>query len=213
MSEQVAKNLRRFREMLGWTQEHLAEAAGLSARTVQRAERDGELGAETMQALAAVFDVSVADLQRPWPTDDEVRTAIEEAAKRYKQIPLTLLTRASDLRPFMGADAWQVDHVAGLSEQQEDEIAVLEDLLRDYGDLWSDIGPTERRDAVKTIFESVDRLQADGLCVAAGLDEVRLLGPGFKAPLTMEVLRVLISSASQPQLTALREKNRPIRFA
>lgn len=95
MNEQVAKNLKRFREMLGWTQEHLAEAAGLSARTIQRAERDGELSAETMQALAAVFDISVADLQRIWPTDEEVRAAIEEAAKRYKQIPLTRLERAS----------------------------------------------------------------------------------------------------------------------
>jgi transcriptional regulator with XRE-family HTH domain len=213
MSEQVAKNLRRLREMLGWTQEHLAEAAGLSARTVQRAERNGELSAETLQGLAAVFDISVADLQRAWLSDEEVKEAIEEAAKRYKLIPLTRVERASDRRPFMGAHAWQVDHIAGLSEEQEDEIAVLEELLRDYGDLWSDIGPTEQRDALKTIFESVDRLQAGGLCVAAGLDVMRLVSPASREPWTMEVLRVLVSSAAEPRLTAFREKNRPVRFA
>lgn len=183
MSEQVARNLRRFREALGWTQEHLAEAAGLSGRTIQRAERDGELGAETMQALAAVFEVSVADLRRPWPTDDEIRAAVEETAKNFKLISLTVVGRASDLRPFMGADAWQVDHIAGLSEEQEDEITGLEELLHDDGDIWTDIGPTERREAVKTIFETISRLQSGGLCVAMGLDEVRLIGPGSAARL------------------------------
>jgi len=34
MSEHVASKLKLFRQVLGWTQEHLAEAAGLSSRTV-----------------------------------------------------------------------------------------------------------------------------------------------------------------------------------
>lgn len=212
MSEQVARNLRRFREALGWTQEHLAEAAGVSGRTIQRAERDGDLGAETMQALAAVFEVSVADLRRPWPTEDEVRAALEETAKKFKLISLTVVGRASDLQPFMGADGWQVDHISGLSEEQEDEIAGLEQLIHDYGDIWSDIGPTERREALKTIFENISRLQSRGLCVAMGLDEMRLVGPGSTEGVPFEMLRVVVSSATQPQLTAFREKNRPIQF-
>lgn len=213
MNEQVAKNLRHFRDMLGWTQEHLAEAAGLSARTVQRAERDGILSADTMQALAAVFDMSIEDLRRPWPTEAEVQAALEEVAKKFKVIRLRQLERASDLQTVMGADAWQVDRVSGLSEAQEDEIAVLEELLQDYGDLWSGLGPTERRDAAKTIFESIDRLRADGLCVAAGLDEMRVTGPNFDAPVSFQVLRALISQASNPLLVVHREKNGPVRFA
>jgi hypothetical protein len=83
----------------------------------------------------------------------------------------------------MGAHAWQVDHVSDLSEEQEDEIAVLAELLRDYGDLWSDIGPTGQRDALKTIYEGID------------------------------VLRVLVSKAAEPRMAVLREKNCPLRFA
>ena len=60
MSEHVASKLKLFRQVLGWTQEHLAEAAGLSSRTVQRAENGEEMSGETLQALAAVFDLSVA---------------------------------------------------------------------------------------------------------------------------------------------------------
>lgn len=213
MDKQIAKNIRRFRDMLGWTQEHLAEAAGLSGRTVQRAERDGVLSADTMQALAAVFDMSVDDLRRTWPTESEVQTALEEVARRYKVIHLQQLQRASDLQAVMGADAWQVDRVTGLSEEQEDEIAVIEELLRDYGDLWSDLGPTERRDAAKTMFGHVDHLRADGLCVAAGLDEMPVTGPNFDAPVRFQVLRVLISHASAPVLVVHREKNGPVHFA
>jgi hypothetical protein len=112
----------------------------------------------------------------------------------------------------MGADAWQVDRVPGLSEGQEDEIAVLEDLLQDYGDLWSGLGPTERRDAAKTIFESVDRLRSDGLCVTAGVDEMPVKGPNLDVPVTFQVLRVLVSQATRPLLVVHREKNGPVRF-
>lgn len=213
MSEQVARNLKRFRQILGWTQEHLAEAAGLSARTIQRAESDGELGAETLLALAAVFDISVADIQGTWPTDDEIREATREAAKKYKLIPLTRIERASDLRRFMGVHAWQVDHVDGLSEVQEDEVAVLAELLRDYGDLWSDFGPTDQRDALKTIYESIDRLQIGGRWVGMGLDAMRLVSRSAPEPWTMDVLRVLVSSAAEPKVAVVREKNCPVRFA
>lgn len=213
MSEHVAQNIKRFRQILGWTQEHLAEAAGLSARTIQRAESEGDLGAETLLALAAVFEIAVADLQRAWPTDDEMRVATQEAAKKYKLVPLTRVERASDLRNFMGAHAWQVDHVDGLTDEQEDEVAVLSELLRDYGDLWSDIGPTGQRDALKTIYESIERLQVGGLCVGIGLDAMTLVSRGSSEPWTMDVLRVLVSLAAEPKTAVLREKNCPVRFA
>ncbi|WP_206486504.1 helix-turn-helix transcriptional regulator [Thalassotalea sp. G2M2-11] len=46
----------------GWSQELLAKAAGLSLRTIQRAEKDGNCSAETQLALAAAFDTSPKEL-------------------------------------------------------------------------------------------------------------------------------------------------------
>ncbi|WP_372013183.1 helix-turn-helix domain-containing protein [Pseudoxanthomonas sp. 10H] len=54
--------VRRFREARGWSQEHLAEAAGISLRTVQRIERGGTAARESLMALAAVFGVDLAAL-------------------------------------------------------------------------------------------------------------------------------------------------------
>jgi transcriptional regulator with XRE-family HTH domain len=54
--------VRAFRERKSWSQEHLANASGLSVRTVQRVEVEGIASAETRLALAAALDVPVADL-------------------------------------------------------------------------------------------------------------------------------------------------------
>lgn len=53
-----------MRDQKAWTQEHLASAAGISLRTVQRAEED-VMSAETVKALAAALDVPVEELTQP----------------------------------------------------------------------------------------------------------------------------------------------------
>lgn len=54
-----------LRKQRAWTQEQLAQCSGLSVRTIQRIENGDPAGAETLQALAAVFEVPVQDLQEP----------------------------------------------------------------------------------------------------------------------------------------------------
>lgn len=57
-----ALKIRQLREARGWSQEHLAEVAGLSARTVQRIEAEGNASPESRMALAAALGVAAADL-------------------------------------------------------------------------------------------------------------------------------------------------------
>ncbi|WPC72464.1 DUF4019 domain-containing protein [Vibrio porteresiae] len=45
-----------------WSQEHLALIAGISLRTVQRAENEGKCSLESQKALAAAFEINVAEL-------------------------------------------------------------------------------------------------------------------------------------------------------
>lgn len=54
--------VRALREAKSWSQEHLANAAGLSTRTVQRVEADGIGSAETRLALSAALGVPVSQL-------------------------------------------------------------------------------------------------------------------------------------------------------
>ncbi|MDH2068887.1 helix-turn-helix domain-containing protein [Pantoea sp. GD03673] len=67
-------SINRFKEhrlARAWSQEQLAEMAGLSTRTVQRIENGERPGLETLSALAAVFEVNVADLTGPQNGEDQ----------------------------------------------------------------------------------------------------------------------------------------------
>lgn len=72
----AADEIRRQREARLWSQEHLAELAGISLRTVQRVETEGNASNETAMALAAAFDLPIAAL-RPGgtPALNEARPA------------------------------------------------------------------------------------------------------------------------------------------
>ena len=67
--------IRKYRLQSGWSQDQLAEIAGLSVRTVQRIERGQTPGLESLKSLAAAFDISLDELnpetdmrltQQPW---------------------------------------------------------------------------------------------------------------------------------------------------
>jgi len=62
--KQLGERIKNLRERKAWTQEHLAAAANISARTVQRAE-DGALSPETLSAIAGALDVAIEDISSP----------------------------------------------------------------------------------------------------------------------------------------------------
>ena len=85
----------------GWTQEQLAEHAGLSVRTIQRLESGAPATLETLKCLAAVFETTVRTLieeqnmtaatPTPAPSAPDPR---EAAAIEYVQMLKGLITHA-----------------------------------------------------------------------------------------------------------------------
>ncbi|OKY26461.1 MULTISPECIES: helix-turn-helix domain-containing protein [Thalassotalea] len=57
-----AKKIKQLRTDKSWTQQHLADACGVSLRTIQRVERYGNSSKETLMALASVFEQEQATL-------------------------------------------------------------------------------------------------------------------------------------------------------
>jgi transcriptional regulator with XRE-family HTH domain len=74
--------VRRWRDSRGWSQEHLAEVAGIGPRTVQRIENGEKAARESVMALAAAFGVDVAALT----VDTEARAAKAEQTGKAKEI-------------------------------------------------------------------------------------------------------------------------------
>lgn len=74
----------------GWTQEQLAEHAGVSVRTIQRIERGDAATLETLKCLAAVFETTVSRLieeqkmsQEPSPSAATLDEHLEAEAIDY----------------------------------------------------------------------------------------------------------------------------------
>jgi transcriptional regulator with XRE-family HTH domain len=59
--------IQKLRLQRGWSQQQLAEASGLSARTIQRIEAGQPASAETLKSLAAVFEIDFATLNTEKP--------------------------------------------------------------------------------------------------------------------------------------------------
>ncbi|MGE8225302.1 MAG: helix-turn-helix domain-containing protein [Stenotrophomonas sp.] len=63
------KRIRQLREARGWSQEHLASICGLSPRTVQRLEAEGNASLESRMAVAAALEVAAKDLVLSQPAN------------------------------------------------------------------------------------------------------------------------------------------------
>ena len=90
--------VRKLRDKSNWTQQHLADACGLSLRTVQRMEKTGSVSHETAAAVAAVFEVSIDAIKHiPEPLEEAI-------APRTKQ-PIGLLAVFAVTNFLLGAAA------------------------------------------------------------------------------------------------------------
>ncbi len=69
--------IRKLCELRGWSQEQLAEAAGLGVRTVQRVESEGRASAETRTCLAAAFNVPQSALAAPASVSERARDSAD----------------------------------------------------------------------------------------------------------------------------------------
>ena len=54
--------VKELRKKSGWSQEQLANASGLSLRTIQRVESESKASMETKVCLAATFQISLESL-------------------------------------------------------------------------------------------------------------------------------------------------------
>ena len=111
MNAILAKNVRKLRDSKHWTQQHLADTAGILLRTVQRVEKGDGASVETLGALSNAFDVSIDGLQ----TDvDAVLVPRHRGDDRLRQQPWDFLGRHAQF------DA------AGLARRSADEAAAFE---------------------------------------------------------------------------------------
>jgi len=92
MADESQLLVQKLRVRRGWSQEQLAEVSGLSVRTIQRIERGQTPSAESLKAIASVFEVDFTDLREP-----QMETA---ASPRISADETLALTRVRKIKAF-----------------------------------------------------------------------------------------------------------------
>lgn len=219
MLNTIGQNVRKLREAKPWTQEQLAAAANVTARTVQRLEA-GEVppSAETLLAIAGSFDVTVEALRRTpeeqAKADAELVQAIKDFEQRYALVQMERVERGSKLGSFLSSmDALCFDHTDLENDAEEDAVDSLKRLVEECVDFWKDF-PESHRDVEKSMQESIDALRELKLIVTAGVQPRRMrLTTGNTDPFTWQVLYVRVSRESEAVEVLVLDKKAPVRFA
>jgi transcriptional regulator with XRE-family HTH domain len=109
--------IKEMRETRGWTQERLAQVAGIETRTVQRVEKDLTSKAETLLDIAGAFEVDLADLRTTWliPETRPAGTWLVDSHERFVRVE--------------EQHAWHAYHRFVLAPLPTERLRQVEDLL------------------------------------------------------------------------------------
>ncbi len=158
------------------SQDALAEAAGVSERTIQRIESGARSNPMTRRSLARGFGYKDLDI---FDDPSFIKTATEALAEIHAEATKTVeannpdhikliaepVNRGAQIADLIGqCDAWvfQCDDSISLTGQRVS--AVLFDNVQDYGDVWTELSPSAQLEARSTFAEMVDEIANQGLC-------------------------------------------------
>jgi len=189
MNAVLAKNVRSVRELKHWTQQHLADTAGILLRTVQRVEKGDGASIETLGALSNAFDLSIEVLQTDLSAvAEEMQRAHEELQKTHDFVPVAPVTCSAQLEIIGGSEA-SLMQCATEDNAALDAFAELKSNLADMIDIWDNADPTHHRNWTKSAFEQVEELNKLGFVVCVGKATRRLRTA--TGPLAMRTLYVI----------------------
>jgi len=148
VSGAVVKKLRMDRN---WTQEHLAQLAGVNVRTIQRVEKAGICDLETRSALSSVFQVDSKQLEGEAKIE-QTRSGADDDLLFYSRIT----TGSGVVDVFGGSHGYRFSHEDLRSEEDAQYVAGLTDQIHDYSEIWGDIDPGQK---IKATYEFGEMLK------------------------------------------------------
>jgi transcriptional regulator with XRE-family HTH domain len=217
-AQELALLVTMFRQARGWSQETLAELAGLSARTVQRVERSESSSTDTRRALARAFEMEDIDaLNKPhvFKTPEQIKKEAEEFQRRHVTLELKIAQSGKDLADFVqeiNAHSFQVEDGAPASVTET--IAVLFDYMVDFGDADELYSFADRLKVHDDFDASLREIGRAGWSVCYATRRASFVGSTWenKTPLPMTIGYVLVAPKGKEPGRLAIPKGVPLRF-
>jgi transcriptional regulator with XRE-family HTH domain len=196
---ELAAMIALWRKDRGWTQETLAEIAGITARTLQRVESGQGGSADTRRALARALECLDIDVfNKPWPIPDmeKIKQEADRINRETVEVAIQPLPTGRAVREFGELSNASGFHQFGpMSEEAEHVFAELQDYFRDYGDVDDCYSATQKLDVDRDFQRMVDDLKAAGFALGGGSRRVRLVDrqPTDAEPLRFTIVYIVVA--------------------
>lgn len=186
VNTQKIKNLR---EQRGWSQNQLAQMSGISLRTLQRMEKDGNCSIESVKSIASVFEVDFKEILQ------------EEDSKKFEGVDfLFRIEHGKQISDLVGAKhAGDCDFDLSITDKESLELihSFFQNVM-DYNDIWEDIEYSGRSEAIIYFQELIDNLHEKNLWIFGGTTK-REHG-NCKPPLIFDVIILRIYPNNSPTI-------------
>jgi transcriptional regulator with XRE-family HTH domain len=192
-----------FRELRGWTQETLAELAGINVRSVQRVEAGQPASTETLRAIARAFQAEDIDCFLKTctiPTKEEIFGERERLERDFVAIDICSPVTSRDLAgASTNAEASAIHLLGEPGSDVEEAFAGLVDYLRDYADCHDCYSEVQRLDVYQDLDRYLSVITDGGFAIGLGLNDTMLVSKvSPDRPMSWRVLYYVCFPASRP---------------
>jgi len=212
--EEFAALIRKMREVFQWSQETLAELAGLHVRTVQRVENAKSASFDTRRALARAFEITDIDaFNKPYiiPSEEELKEEKSRFDRDYITLPaLPLLTGHQLAKLAEGSTVDICQPGFEIKREAHEVFAALVDYFREYRDCASDYPETSKFAVYDEMQELIDELLTLQVSIQCATREIHLKATGCQPdakPMTAQMTYLIaFEQGKAPEEFAVQKK-------
>jgi transcriptional regulator with XRE-family HTH domain len=164
----IAQQVKFIRKMFRLTQENLADASGLTTRTIEKVESGRHRPEEqTLRSIARAVKIDVRYFEKPTPEEEaRQRADLKRALRKMVMVPTNpILTTSDFLAAFGERHAFRFDTSQVQNEEALDVAASLVDWIKDLNDSWDECNASDQLQCARSCVELCGQLEAIGyLC-------------------------------------------------
>ena len=169
--EYIAQRVKYLRKTFGLTQENLADASGLTSRTIEKVESGKHRPEEqTLRSLARALNIDVSYFEKPTPEQEaKQRAEIERALRKTVLVPTDPIHTASEfIAAFGQRHAFRFDTSVVESDEALEVAATLVDWIKDLNDVWDDCSMSQQVEYARSFVEICGQLDPFGFVCHMG---------------------------------------------
>ncbi len=164
-AEYIATQCKHLRKMFGLTQENLADASGLTARTIQKVESGKHVpDVQTLRSLARGIGIDVAVFTKPTPEQEkQQQEEIERALRKTILVHTSPIKKANDF--YSWNHEWHAIMVNTKAVEADGALeltAAISDWMEDLDGIWAISTASQRLEYATSIAELCRELEGLG---------------------------------------------------